>query len=549
MESVTGITQLTSAAVTDRGLNESRPHNEDSYIELAQYGLFAVADGVGGAQAGEVASQMAVEILGEAFINAQENADPEETMRIALERANEAIYQMSRDLPQLSSMATTIAAVQVSGDIATIAHVGDSRVYRSDGHGRLFRETDDHSVVEEEVRAGRMTPEQALTHPSRNVISRALGAEYGVEPDIKCVLVHPSTTFLLCSDGITRHVPDGELEQMLASGLPPAEICLRLKELCFERGAEDNLTAVVVSFPAENGDGDILGIADSETETVAGVRESAEGEHWDEYPTDPGPAAVAADGTPTAAHDANGTLPDAGAVTGTSFEDTIEIEGHHQAVSAADGQAEGLAAPERTYPEGDAVPLGSVSAYQADSETRTGGFGFAAILGALLAGILLGGAGGYFAAKWLQTPVEVPVLTEQRSNDVPLTSFEERRRIVDRDPAAYLNANAATPQEADDYFWLGRALLLTGKHVEAKRAFEEANRLLPQVQEPSNVKTMANEIAMALAIVDSEQAREQFLRQTGPGVVPGGAGNSANSAGGGGASSAANTSGVSGRSR
>ncbi|HTH36447.1 MAG TPA: protein phosphatase 2C domain-containing protein, partial [Pyrinomonadaceae bacterium] len=151
---MTIINEYASAAVSDRGLSENRPHNEDSFLELTEHGLFAVADGVGGAQAGEVASQMAVEILAEAFINMGANADPEETMRIALDRANGAIFQMSHDLPQLSSMATTIAALHVNGDIATIAHVGDSRVYRMDGHGRLFRETGDHSIVEEEVRAG-----------------------------------------------------------------------------------------------------------------------------------------------------------------------------------------------------------------------------------------------------------------------------------------------------------------------------------------------------------------------------------------------------------
>jgi len=527
MESVTGVTQLTSAAVTDRGLNESRPHNEDSYIELPQYGLFAVADGVGGAQAGEVASQMAVEILGEAFINVQENADPEETMRIALERANEAIYQMSRDLPQLSSMATTVAAVQISGDLATIAHVGDSRVYRLDGHGRLFRETDDHSVVEEEVRAGRMTPEQALSHPSRNVISRALGAEYTVEPDIKCVLVHPATTFLLCSDGITRHVPDQEIEQLLGSGHPPSEICTRLKELCFDRGAEDNLTAIVVNFPpSENGGGDILEISEPETETVAGVRATGEADRWDEFPTDPGPAATPLQNMPAAgAYDPN--VISAG--DDPSFDDTAELDDHRRSAAlGAESPTPGVAVPGRDFGNDEVISISSAGSFPADEESRERrSVSVAAIVGALLAGILLGAMGGYFISSRLQKPVEVPVLTEQRSNDVPLTSFEERRRIVDRDPAAYLNANAATPQEADDFFWLGRALLLTGKYVEAGRAFEEANRLLPKVQEPSNVKTMANEIAMALAIVRSEDAREQFLRQAAPGGGASGAGNAA----------------------
>src|SRR2546421_8699862 len=114
---------ISSAAVTDRGLSEKRPENEDSYLEVPSTGIFAVADGVGGASAGDVASQMAMEILGEAFINLAETADAEEVMKVALQRANTAIYQMSHDLPSLSSMATTVVALHIAGDIATIGHV------------------------------------------------------------------------------------------------------------------------------------------------------------------------------------------------------------------------------------------------------------------------------------------------------------------------------------------------------------------------------------------------------------------------------------------
>ncbi|HMS10334.1 MAG TPA: protein phosphatase 2C domain-containing protein, partial [Pyrinomonadaceae bacterium] len=195
-----------SATVSDRGLSEKRPENEDSFIAIDASGLYAVADGVGGAQAGDVASQMAVEILGEAFTHYGDSVDPEDIMQVALERANEAIYRMSTELPQLSTMATTIAAIHISGNIVTIAHVGDSRVYRVDPEGLLHRETNDHSLVEEEVRAGRMTPEQAANHPSKNVISRALGAEATVAVELKTIMVDPGTSFLICSDGITRHI-------------------------------------------------------------------------------------------------------------------------------------------------------------------------------------------------------------------------------------------------------------------------------------------------------------------------------------------------------
>src|SRR5207253_9269984 len=110
------------------------------------------------------------------------------------------------------------------------------------------RETEDHSTVEEEVRAGRMTPEQAANHPSKNVISRALGAEVSVEVDMKTIEVAEGTTFLLCTDGITRHLPDHELRALLVSGQSPEVICAEMKERCYQRGAEDNLTAVIVQF-------------------------------------------------------------------------------------------------------------------------------------------------------------------------------------------------------------------------------------------------------------------------------------------------------------
>ena len=103
--------QIDSASVSDRGLSKKRPQNEDSFLEMNKCGLFAVADGVGGAQAGDVASQMAMELLSEAFVNLQENGDAEEMMKLAIDRANEAIYQMSHDLTQLSTMATTIVAL------------------------------------------------------------------------------------------------------------------------------------------------------------------------------------------------------------------------------------------------------------------------------------------------------------------------------------------------------------------------------------------------------------------------------------------------------
>lgn len=233
-------------AITDRGLNEKRPINEDAFLSDSQRRIFAVADGVGGAQAGEVASQTATEVLDEAFRHQLDGADIEDLMELAIQRANASIHQMAQDHHSFSMMATTIVALHLKENTATIGHVGDSRLYRLTPSGELIRETEDHSVVEEEVRAGRMTADQAANHPSKNVISRALGAEESVEVDLKTLQVEDGTEFLLCTDGITRHISDQEIRQLLVTQPDLKEVCAELKRRCYERGAEDNLTAVIV---------------------------------------------------------------------------------------------------------------------------------------------------------------------------------------------------------------------------------------------------------------------------------------------------------------
>ncbi len=274
---------LETAFVSDRGLSEKRPVNEDSYLSDAARHLFIVADGVGGAQAGEVASSTAVEVLSEAFrYKLDDNDDIEDLMELAIQRANTSIYQMAHEHPDFSSMATTVVALHLTATQATIGHVGDSRLYRLSPDGRLYRETSDHSLVEEEVRAGRMTAEQAANHPSRNVISRALGAEANVEVDMRTITYDPGTAFLLCSDGITRHLSDTEICDLLRGDNATQTICDEMKRLCYERGAEDNLTAVIVragAQPAETPFVPVLATASEEeerTETKARAAAAAD---------------------------------------------------------------------------------------------------------------------------------------------------------------------------------------------------------------------------------------------------------------------------------
>ena len=135
---------LKSSAVTDRGLSEKRPLNEDSFLADSERGIFAVADGVGGAEAGEVASQTAIEVLDEAFRHKDEGADIEDLMELAIQRANASIHKMAQEHAKFAMMATTIVALHIKNNIATIGHVGDSRLYRLTPTGQLLRETEDH---------------------------------------------------------------------------------------------------------------------------------------------------------------------------------------------------------------------------------------------------------------------------------------------------------------------------------------------------------------------------------------------------------------------
>lgn len=229
--------------VSDRGLNPKRVTNEDSYLLLEDVPLFAVADGVGGQNAGEVASQVAVEIVRHHFSKKKVAGERAQYLEQVICYANRYLYDMAVDDDMLSGMATTLALILLEKKRATVAHVGDSRVYRFT-QGKLYRETIDHSLVEDVRYAAYLEGELA----NKNIITRALGIEPDVEPEIKTIPIPPETSFLLCTDGITRHVTDQELAQILGTVADPQAVCDQLKELCYERGAKDNLTAIMVKL-------------------------------------------------------------------------------------------------------------------------------------------------------------------------------------------------------------------------------------------------------------------------------------------------------------
>ncbi len=240
--------KLTVGTVTDRGLNPKRQANEDRLLSLPQAKLFLVADGVGGRKGGQVASQTVADVFKNAFEDGRGGNDMLAALKQTISICNRSIYDSSSEIAELRGMATTVALVAAMTDSrAIVGHVGDSRVYRFDGKD-LIGETADHSEVSDAIRAGLITPAQAAHHPRRNVINRAVGAEQEVEADFKIVPLNDKTSFLLCSDGITRHLSDAELTDLLRANAHPQKVCDRMKDICFERGAEDNLTAVVVDF-------------------------------------------------------------------------------------------------------------------------------------------------------------------------------------------------------------------------------------------------------------------------------------------------------------
>lgn len=234
--------KIWAGAVCDPGLNPRRSVNEDRFLSLPERGLFAVFDGVGGQRAGEVASQIAAETLEEAL--GRDGEPPSaESIRRAIELANRRIFELSSSNPSYRTMATTVALLGIAGDRAIIAHVGDSRVYRLEG-GRLLRETIDHTDLYDRVRAGLIAEEEAA-HSGDASINRALGAEPSVEVELKTIRIGGQARFLLCTDGIHRLLSDQEIARALAIG-DPQLAAEALKRMAYERGADDNLTALVI---------------------------------------------------------------------------------------------------------------------------------------------------------------------------------------------------------------------------------------------------------------------------------------------------------------
>jgi protein phosphatase len=248
-------------ALTDVG--KKRKGNEDSVFVNPEQSLFVVADGMGGHAAGEVASRVAVEAINE-FVcltsgdeditwpfGLDENVSFDgNRLKSAIQYANRKVLDATRERKEYLGMATTVVAVLVDGDAANLAHVGDSRVYLV-REGALTQLTSDHSWVNEQLESGILSPDQARSHPLRNVVTRALGGKPELSVDLQEHKAHPGDVLLLCSDGLTTMVPDHDILKVVGESSGDIEAAARaLVEEANGRGGEDNITVLLIKFEA-----------------------------------------------------------------------------------------------------------------------------------------------------------------------------------------------------------------------------------------------------------------------------------------------------------
>jgi serine/threonine protein phosphatase PrpC len=233
-----------SAGRTDPG--RVRRRNEDSFV--LDPPLFAVADGMGGAQAGEVASRLTAAAFRE--YHEADGLPPGERLPAIIQEANRRIYERATSDQGVSGMGTTVTAALLTGGRVTLGHVGDSRAYRI-RNGELEQLTDDHSLVGDLMRSGRLTAEEAEAHPQRSVITRALGTDPEVDVDTLTIEAEPGDLFLLCSDGLTTMVADDDIVGIIAAAPTLDDAARTLVKAANSGGGEDNVTVVLFRVEGE----------------------------------------------------------------------------------------------------------------------------------------------------------------------------------------------------------------------------------------------------------------------------------------------------------
>ncbi|MCT2538016.1 Stp1/IreP family PP2C-type Ser/Thr phosphatase [Aquibacillus koreensis] len=246
--------------LTDKG--KVRDHNEDAggfFFNAQQQALAVIADGMGGHKAGDVASQMVIESLKEKWNEMTTIVSPDQAenwLSECITETNHLVYGHAKEHEDCAGMGTTIVAVICTVDFITIAHIGDSRCYLYNAQG--FKQvTEDHSLVNELVRSGQITKDDAEYHPRKNVLLKALGTEQNVQVDIQTIGWEPHNKLLLCSDGLSNKISEIELDTYIDESLNIEETAHKFIELANERGGEDNISIVLVEHNDSQEEGEL----------------------------------------------------------------------------------------------------------------------------------------------------------------------------------------------------------------------------------------------------------------------------------------------------
>ncbi len=247
--------EIEFGACTDIG--RARENNEDSFRVASEIGLFVLSDGMGGQASGEVASRLAADTVIAHCREAHANrslplagqtldgvSDAGNRLASAIRLANSAVHHVSQEHDNLRGMGATVVAVMLYEERVSIAHAGDSRVYRL-RNGNLERLTQDHSFIEEQVRRGLMTPQEASSSTLQNVLMRAVGVDAEIDVEVNEELFADDDVLLLCSDGLTRELSDAQIASVLAENEDPEMAAEQLVYLANQAGGSDNITAIV----------------------------------------------------------------------------------------------------------------------------------------------------------------------------------------------------------------------------------------------------------------------------------------------------------------
>ena len=461
--------------VCDRGLNPKRPVNQDSYLSVPEHGLFAVFDGVGGQQAGEVASRMAAETIEEALAHIS-NQTSHDLIKRAVAFANRDIYERAESDPAYKTMATTVALAHVEGKRATLAHVGDSRIYRLED-GYFYRETVDHTDYNDALRAGISLN---VGGGGGNVINRALGVESEVEVEIKSISLSDGARLLLCSDGIYRHLADEEIATILAQKKDPQEAADELKRLVLARGADDNLTAIVVQLGRARV-GRIIGIDDGLRSYQEIDRRATTAGATRKRPTEPrrAPASPAPNSR-------------------------IEVAFKQEEASRSDEPWDWQAGKATTEPPnpGEARAAGS----------RT----FIWILALLVCGVA-GFYAGLRAPEWFglkgNGAPDAPEATDTAGRiRAAREAFERGERLTAAADLERLINNE--PQNPDARYWLGRIQLEQGEFARARDQFEEAIKMQVKATDAYLYAAVAHRALGERAKADA--LLERYIKESSP---------------------------------